>query len=79
MSKAFLDGSKRAGRSKKRNGGAKLLGSGEGRVRACSAQVGNGIGNPTVRDRRATRTTVTANPCGVVVRALGFEPDNRTY
>jgi hypothetical protein len=36
-------------------------------------------GNPTVRDRRAALRTVTNHASGVVVRALNFEPDNRTH
>ena len=36
-------------------------------------------GNPTVRDRRAALRTVTSYAGGVLVRALNFEPDNRTY
>ena len=36
-------------------------------------------GNPTVRDRRAALRTVTSTAGGVLVRALNFEPDNRTH
>ena len=36
-------------------------------------------GNPTVRDRRAALRTVTSYAGGVLVRALNFEPDNRTH
>ena len=36
-------------------------------------------GNPTVRDRRAALRNVTSGTTGVQVRALNFEPDNRTY
>ena len=36
-------------------------------------------GNPTVRDRRAALRTVTSHASGVLVRALNFEPDNRTH
>ena len=36
-------------------------------------------GNPTVRDRRAALRTVTSLAGGVLVRALNFEPDNRTH
>ncbi|HWT48412.1 MAG TPA: hypothetical protein VN255_07490, partial [Mycobacterium sp.] len=36
-------------------------------------------GNPTVRDRRAALRNVTGNASGVLVRALNFEPDNRTH
>ena len=37
-------------------------------------------GNPTVRDRRAALRNVTSHAItGGSVRALNFEPDNRTY
>jgi hypothetical protein len=36
-------------------------------------------GNPTVRDRRAALRNVTSDIIGEPVRALNFEPDNRTY
>jgi hypothetical protein len=36
-------------------------------------------GNPTVRDRRAALRNVTSTAHGVLVRALNFEPDNRTH
>ena len=36
-------------------------------------------GNPTVRDRRAALRTVTSTADGLLVRALNFEPDNRTH
>jgi hypothetical protein len=36
-------------------------------------------GNPTVRDRRAALRTVAGIANGVLVRALNFEPDNRTH
>jgi hypothetical protein len=36
-------------------------------------------GNPTVRDRRAALRNVTSSVDGVLVRALNFEPDNRTH
>ena len=36
-------------------------------------------GNPTVRDHRAALRDVTSDTTGVPVRALNFEPDNRTY
>ena len=45
----------------------------------CRAQVRTGLGNPTVRDRRAALRTVTSHASGVLVRALNFEPDNRMH
>jgi hypothetical protein len=36
-------------------------------------------GNPTVRDRRAALRNVACHASGVLVRALNFEPDNRTH
>ena len=36
-------------------------------------------GNPTVRDRRAALRNVASHAYGVLVRALNFEPDNRTH
>jgi hypothetical protein len=36
-------------------------------------------GNPTVRDRRAALRNVASHAYGDLVRALNFEPDNRTH
>ena len=36
-------------------------------------------GDPTVRDRRAALRNVVSHAYGVLVRALNFEPDNRTH
>ena len=36
-------------------------------------------GDPTVRDRRAALRNVASHAYGDLVRALNFEPDNRTH